>query len=438
MTAFSIDQTYEHSPSAGGAAGHDSPETGLLRIITGWLVDGTGGPVRTGAVLHVVGGVIASVREDADEPPPGCRTLDLGAHTVFPALVDAHVHLAFSGTRDPALRKRQTAASYPELEPLMERRVLGHLSRGVAAVRDAGDRSGYALRYRKGPFKVSGPPFFLKAAGPAWRARGRYGRAIGRTPLPGMSLPDSIIRKGRRADHVKLLHSGLNSLESFGRETPPQFTPRELREAVRAALGLGLPTMVHANGRAPVATALEAGCSSIEHGFFMGEEALEYMARSGIVWVPTACTMRALAGMLPARSKEAAVAARNLEHQLDQIRKGLRAGVTMALGTDSGATGVDHGPSAAMELALFAETGMSAARAIQCAAWNGARLLGLEDRLGRLVRGMPATFAASPGPPDNLLRGEIRPEAVYIQGRALDDRLLTPPPGRSHMNGASP
>ncbi|AQV01094.1 hypothetical protein [Desulfococcus multivorans] len=57
--------------------------------------------------------------------------------------------------------------------------------------------------------------------------------------------------------------------------------------------------MVHCNGETPVAIAVEAGCDSVEHGFFMGEENLRRMADMGTVWVPTAVTMKAYARMLP-------------------------------------------------------------------------------------------------------------------------------------------
>ncbi len=41
----------------------------------------------------------------------------------------------------------------------------------------------------------------------------------------------------------------------------------------------------------PVKFAVDAGCDSIEHGFFMGEENLKRMAGRGTFWVPTAHTI---------------------------------------------------------------------------------------------------------------------------------------------------
>ena len=121
-------------------------------------------------------------------------------------------------------------------------------------------------------------------AGKAWHKQGRYGSFVGRA-VKGGSLAEEISRESDGIDHVKVIQSGLNSLRDFGKESPPQFHLKALREAVDASSNLGLKTMVHANGKVPVQIALEAGCSSIEHGFFMGKRNLEQMAHKDVFWV---------------------------------------------------------------------------------------------------------------------------------------------------------
>ena len=88
---------------------------------------------------------------------------------------------------------------------------------------------------------------------------------------------------------MKIVNSGLNSLKVFGKQTPPQFGAEEMRAAVKTAKSFGLKTMVHANGKLPVKIAVDAGCDSIEHAFFMGAESLYRIAERGAIWVPTAC-----------------------------------------------------------------------------------------------------------------------------------------------------
>ncbi|MFO7785787.1 MAG: amidohydrolase family protein [Thermodesulfobacteriota bacterium] len=143
--------------------------------------------------------------------------------------------------------------------------------------------------------------------------------------------------------------------------------------------------MVHANGRDPVRDAVKAGCDSVEHGFFMGRENLDRMASCGTAWVPTACTMSACSRIFPPGSDEAAGARRTLDHQVLQIMEARRAGVTIVLGTDSGGPGVLHGRSAAMEIGIFLDAGMTPQEAVRCATWNGAELLGLSHWTGLLI-----------------------------------------------------
>jgi imidazolonepropionase-like amidohydrolase len=284
------------------------------------------------------------------------------------------------------------------------------------AVRDGGDRAGHALRFRKERLRSSGIPIRLRISGPAWRAPGRYGRLIGRPPGGGQTLAEALSLSDPHIDHVKIINSGLNSLLRFGKETPPQFAPEELERAVYAARARNLPVMVHANGDVPVRGALTSGCDSVEHGFFMGRDNLRRMARLGAVWVPTACTMSAYARTLPQGSGEALGAARNLEHQIGQLREALRAGVRVALGTDAGSPGVHHGKAVSEEIGLLMRAGMSASQAVRAASWNGAALLRLEERLGRLTPGMPATFLVVEGGPDRLPDSLASQLSVYVEG----------------------
>jgi imidazolonepropionase-like amidohydrolase len=224
------------------------------------------------------------------------------------------------------------------------------------------------------------------------------------------------LRGQKPIDHVKIVNSGLNSLVDFGKETTPQFSLGDLRKAVLCARKRGLKVMVHANGRKPVRDAIDSGCDSIEHGFFMGRENLERLAEKQITWVPTAFTMEAYARTFGKASRENDVARKNLDHQLDQIRQAKDFGVRMAIGTDAGSLGVHHGEAVREEIRLFLVAGLGLGEAVQCATSMGAALLGLEDRAGRLMPGSPATFLAVKAEPERLLETLGSPERVYVKG----------------------
>jgi imidazolonepropionase-like amidohydrolase len=232
------------------------------------------------------------------------------------------------------------------------------------------------------------------------------------------TLAAAISADSDRIDHVKIINSGLNSLKQYGKETLPQFDLQTLGPAVVAARARGLKTMVHANGRLPVKIALAAGCSSIEHGFFMGHENLRKMADQQVAWVPTAITMLAYSEKLDAHSIEADIARRNFEHQLEQMALARKYGVTVVLGTDAGSLGVHHGASVRRELALLIQAGFSIAEAVRCGTHNGAKLLGL-SHAGDLRPGKEATFIAVEGSPSGLVDGLGQIRAFYIKGRRV-------------------
>ena len=387
-------------------------------IFAGWLLDGSGGPVREKVLLQIENTTITSIENYTSENSSDIPNLtDLSHCTILPPLIDSHAHLFMSGTVDQEVRKSQLTAGYDELKPAIERHLNYFLSHGVLGIRDGGDRGGYALRYRD---ELDGDfPVRIKASGRAWRQKDRYGRLIGRYPKEGESLAASFLLDEEEADWVKLVNSGLNSLKMYAKETDSQFSADEISALVRAAEQRGKKVMVHANGRLPVKRALEAGCHSIEHGFFMGKENLQLMVEKRAVWVPTVYTMKAYAENFDSRKSDGdhRVISRTLEHQLEQMAIAREMGVPLALGTDSGSLGVLHGESMVEEMKLYKKAGYTLPEIVRCATYNGAKLLGLEKNMGLLQAGRPASFLVARGTPAQLPRKLSYLENIYINGK---------------------
>ncbi|SPF44492.1 Amidohydrolase [Syntrophobacter sp. SbD1] len=393
----------------------------------GWLIDGTGSPAKQDILICVEDGLISSLEKaNPSQLKHLCPDGGLGgfcgpatetypACTILPGLIDCHVHLTMSGQIDQRLRFKQLLNDFAQNSPLICERIEKNLALGIMALRDGGDIGGHTLMYvrQKVHWCVG-----VHCAGKGWRASGRYGKIIGRAPAGGLTLAESIKANSDGADHLKVLNSGLNSLNEFGRETRPQFCPEELDAAFRNARNLGRKIMVHANGMLPVQFAIEAGCDSIEHGFFMGEDNMKRMADRQIHWVPTAFTMKALSAHNPG-SAQAQTASRILENQLEQISRAEQLGVTIAAGNDAGGFGVRHGVALAEELKLIMEAGFSAEGAICCATMQGARLLGLDHELGRLGIGRPANFIVVDGPPSSLPASLREVKQVCVRGKKI-------------------
>jgi imidazolonepropionase-like amidohydrolase len=389
-------------------------------VRAGWLIDGSGGPVQNDVILELENGRFTSIKP-AVEPllQDPARVTDLSHCTIFPPLVDSHIHLFMSSTTDRQTRERQLVADCEELEPAIARHLHYLFSHGVLAARDGGDRGGCAEAFCRSP-KMH-PEMVLKAAGRAYHRQGRYGGLIGRAVPTDKSLVETYLEGPMEGDLVKVVNSGLNSLHIFAKQTEPQFSQQELEELVEVAGQRGQKVMVHANGREPVRRAVAAGCHSIEHGFFMGEENIRLMAEKGTYWVPTVFTMKAFGLNLGANrtTADAKVIAKNVEHQLDQLRLARECGVKVALGTDAGSLGVLHGESMVEEMKLYKKAGYSLSQMFHAATVVGAELLGV-DTFSGIHEGGRATFLVSRGAPSQLPRKILYLEAIYRDGKPSD------------------
>jgi imidazolonepropionase-like amidohydrolase len=111
------------------------------------------------------------------------------------------------------------------------------------------------------------------------------------------------------------------------------------------------------------------------------------------------------------------VARRSVDHQLEQLQRARGLNLIVALGTDSGSPGVDHGCALIEEMKLLMAAGFSLPETIRCASFNGARLTGGD--FGLLAEGRPATFVVVPGAPSELPDSLKRIRSVYVDGEQV-------------------
>lgn len=379
-------------------------KTLLIRATRAWR--GTPAPPEEGVLICLKKGKVAAyapLGEKKSSRPlaltcplgiPSCRQpctpgkppqiLELSGCTVLPGLVDCHVHLGLGGK-----------------ESLAER-LASYLARGIVAVRDGGDAGGQGLAAARqvAGGALDGPQVI--ACGKALFKKGRYGSFLGRG-IESAELEaavDELAREG--AQQIKVLVSGLVSFKEYGQVGPPQFDLAELRRIVKRARDHGLKVMAHASGEEAVRLAVEAGVDSVEHGYFLTRELLSRMAERGIAWVPTVVPVAAqLKEGLRERHgpREGKVICRTYRRQLEMVALALEAGVKLGVGTDAGATGVEHGKSFLEELLLYRQAGLSVTDILLAATLNGAAILGLEQQLGELAPGRPACLVAVEGNP---------------------------------------
>jgi len=204
---------------------------------------------------------------------------------------------------------------------------------GVAAARDAGTRAGTGLDLRR-EGRVAGTGPRIITAGRALVKKGGYGGMLG---IP-LSTIDEVSREidalaAGGAGIIKIVASGVVRLGPEGGITAGGFNEEEVRAAVGMAGRHRLPVMCHVNGAAAIVDAVKAGVRSIEHGFFITEEALAAMAERGTFWVPTvgALVRAAAEAGEPERQRAGGI----VEQHLAMLRKAFSNGVPLAVGTDA-------------------------------------------------------------------------------------------------------
>ena len=174
----------------------------------------------------------------------------------------------------------------------------------------------------------------------------------------------------RGADYVKLMATGARSVLVEDPE-PAQMTAAELAAIVDEAHRLGVRVAAHVEGLAGARLAVRERVDTIEHGLSLHREPvlLAEMAERGIVLVPTLSTFHDLAERFTDDFPPALV--EQAKRQLDEAYKTLvaarAAGVTLAMGHDSGPPGDN-----AIELVRMVDGGLSALEGI-CAATSGRR-----------------------------------------------------------------
>ena len=180
-----------------------------------------------------------------------------------------------------------------------------------------------------------------------------------------------------------------------------QFSDDELRAIVGEASRAERIVAAHCHGKAGILAALRAGCTTIEHGSYLDEEAADLMIESKAILVPTRYILERLITLGP-RMNLPDYAYRKVLALGDQHKKSLRLaireGVPIAVGTDIWSTGegtIAPWGQNAQELVHLVEAGMTPLQAIEAATANAPSTLGHQaPKSGQLKVGYDADVLA--------------------------------------------
>jgi imidazolonepropionase-like amidohydrolase len=386
-----------------------------LYIEAGRLVDVNVGKAVTGQCISVDSERITSVG-DCMATPDGARRINWSAFTVLPGLIDLHTHLADTGQSADLAAPIQTSPAATAL--IGAKNARDSLMAGFTSVRDVGTYRGLtdvALRDAINAGHVPGPRMFVAGAYITIpKGGGELNGVVANDQLPAdmrLGVAKDAAEAAERAeflfangvDHIKMIATG--AVLAIGTEPgEPELTEDQMRAVVTVAAKHGSYATAHAHGAQGIKSAIRAGVRSIEHASLIDDEGLR-MAKDAGVWL----VMDIFNGdyIEEVGTKEgwpAEYLRKNRETTYIQrigFTKGVKMGVKIAYGTDSGV--YPHGINA-RQFAYMVKFGMTPMQAVQSATIRAAELLGKTVDLGSIAPGQFADLIAVTGDPLNDVR----------------------------------
>jgi imidazolonepropionase-like amidohydrolase len=427
-------------------------DTAVIALTHVLLLDGTGTDPQPDQTIIIRNGRIAAVGPAAGVPiPEGVRTMDLSGHTVIPGLIGMHDHLFYTAAGGRAVQMSYTG---PRL----------YLASGVTTIRTAGSRATYAeinLRDNIGRGLVPGPrihltaPYITGAAGggsmdvvtsPAearrfvayWASEGatwiKAYTDIGRAEL-GAAIREAHRRGLKVTGHLcsvsfrEAVALGIDNLE-HGMLTASDFDPSKQPDVCPVTV-IGRNNQADPRGEAARAV-------------------IQAMVRRGVSMTSTLAVYEPFVANRPtkeprvlnAMAPEVRASYKKIRDEIDSsgtgpiTEEGLRssmaferefveAGGLLGAGVDpTGLGGALAGYGDQRNYELFIEAGFTPAQAIRIMTFNGAKILGVQQRLGSVQRGKLADLVVLTG--DLSLDPKVirSPTLVFKDGIGYDSAKL--------------
>jgi len=337
--------------------------------------------------LRIAGSVISEIKRGLTPHKDETR-FDIDRRWVLPGLINAHVHIALSGTETQERILNQSVADFA-INGVKNAETL--LMSGFTTVRDLGAPHHIDISVKhaiesgrlNGPrIMVSGKPI-TTIGGHAWYWPSR--QADGREECRKAAREELFAG----ADQLKVMATG-GLLTMEGDPGAPQLTEEEIGVIVEVARDAGKKVAAHCHGLEGIRRAVHAGVDSIEHGSYADEEALVNMRERGIFLCTCLRATFVLQQMEGASNSFCDCvrkrAAKAFSRQCETYTMAHELGVKLAYGTDSG-TPLNPHKESSREFGFMARCGLSPVETIHAATKYAAELLGIDNAVGTLEIG---------------------------------------------------
>jgi imidazolonepropionase-like amidohydrolase len=388
------------------------------------LLDGTGAAPIPGQALIVEGRRISWIGPQAQLPEGSeGHAIDGQGGTIMPGMINCHVHLTNDGSPDLLGQVERDSVTVSALRGYLN--LQATLATGVTSVRDCGAANGIAIELARAVDDGLVPGPRIRAAGRVITMTGGHGHFIGRE-----ADGPAAVRQATRAE-IKAGAHFIKAMATGGVLTPgvvPTQTalqPDELEQIAREAHNAGRRAACHAIGNEGIKNAIRAGIDSIEHGFYLDDEALELALDRGTTLVPTLIAVNQIvnngkSGAMPDWVVEKAESESG--HHRESFAAAVRSGMKVAAGTDAGTPFNPH-TYLPQELALMVDYGMRPIDAIVAATRSAAENLGLAPDVGTLEVGRLADIVVLDGDPSSDITAAGRVRFVMKDGTVARDDL---------------
>ncbi|MCP9453444.1 MAG: amidohydrolase family protein [Nitrospira sp.] len=331
--------------------------------------------------------------------PPDAIRINGHGLTVLPGLIDCHVHLCLGAEPDVVSTLESEQPAYTLLKAA--RHAQRTLEAGITTVRDVGSRDHtiFALKQAIETGLLPGPRII--GAGQALCMIGGHARFIGREVQGAEQVREAVAAQvAAGAQVIKVIATG-GVLTPGTSPDQAQMTVEELQVAVEEAKRLGRKVAAHAHGGTGMTNAIRAGVRSIEHATLLDEATARLFERHAVYMVPTLSALATTAACrrgcgIPDSALDKARALTK-RHQAS-FKLAHRRGLLIAMGTDAGTPFNYHGDNV-QELERMVGLGMTPKEAIMASTSHAARLIGIENQVGTLARGMIADLLVVNGDP---------------------------------------
>jgi imidazolonepropionase-like amidohydrolase len=424
----------------------DAPVVALTHVS---LIDGTGAPRKSDQTIVIRDGKIADVGSSV-AVPSDAKVIDLTGHTVLPGFVGLHDHTFYT----TSARSVQISSSAPRL----------YLASGVTTIRTTGSMSPYQevnLKRAIDVGEIPGPKMFITGPYLTGGGAGSGMHAI-TTPEEARRTVDYWVDEG--ATWIKFyttvsraaMKAAIDEAHHRGIKATGHLCSVSFREAV----SLGIDNLEHGlltntdyladkkPDECPSANTagyenLDMSSSAVQQTFHDMVAHHVAMTSTLAVWelfVPDrpAPQQRVLDAMSPeVRAEYLAARARLTEPNAFAIPQALfkkamayekafvAAGGLLAAGVDpTGNGGALPGFGDQRNYELLLETGFTPEQAVQIMTLNGAKVLGIDDRVGSVARGKDADLIVVRGDPANTPGDVTQVVTVFKRGVGFDSEKL--------------